>query len=138
MCVQMDLSNDLPDGITIIVGDTNYYQLLYYVKIPFRCSGYKSYGHLKIACPRKKSDGSKTAHFVYNRMPIPLSEYGRRSEPSTGQARNKRPTEEAILPSTSIERNTETSQVEGRLGKEGRLQSLINRFKTKSLKFGRK
>lgn len=51
ICVQVDLSQGLPDHITSIFNNTLWKQLLNYENISFRCKGCMQTGHLQYAYP---------------------------------------------------------------------------------------
>lgn len=58
ICVDMDVSGALHEGLWLEYRDEDYYQAIYYEQIPFRCRKCHEHGHLIRECPmnRKEED----------------------------------------------------------------------------------
>jgi hypothetical protein len=52
ICVEVDLTNPLPDSMEIRMGSSSWVQQLDYETLPFRCRICHEYGHLLRKCPR--------------------------------------------------------------------------------------
>jgi hypothetical protein len=52
ICVEVDLTNPLPDSMEIRLGSSSWIQQLDYETLPFRCRICHEYGHLLRKCPR--------------------------------------------------------------------------------------
>lgn len=66
ICVEIDLSNPLPDSLEIHAGAYSWVQQLDYDTFPFRCRLCHEYGHLQRRCPRAKFNEFQTSQSPRN------------------------------------------------------------------------
>lgn len=59
ICVEVDLSQGLPDSILLLHNNTQWKQPLDYENTAFRCRGYQQTGHLRNYCPQVKRESKR-------------------------------------------------------------------------------
>ena len=59
ICIYLDISRDLPDGIELTWEDEEWFQEIDYEQIPFRCRRCHEHGHLFQDCPQNKRQRGK-------------------------------------------------------------------------------
>ena len=63
ICIYLDISRDLPDGIELTWEDEEWFQAIDYEQIPFRCRCCHEHGHLFRDCPQNKRLGGKQEQY---------------------------------------------------------------------------
>jgi len=67
ICVEMDVSGALHEGLWLEFRDEDYFQAIDYEQIPFRCRKCHEHGHLVCECPLNKPvEDSKPEHLAKN------------------------------------------------------------------------
>ena len=59
LCIEMDVSGALHDGLWLEYRDEEYFQPIDYEQIPFRCRKCHEHGHLSRECPLNKKEEDK-------------------------------------------------------------------------------